>query len=164
MISNAMTVSTVARSANADIGQVAVTSPQTFRQILNNETNRVIRKNALLGELQITNSVSRELGVGSKRTLVRLNLSANGTALPAASAYVVITTAPGLGGPSRGLEAFGMLLSAILELAAIEAGDTTPDASSVPVDTGGVPQLQVGAADIYVGLSSLISRVLAGEG
>jgi hypothetical protein len=164
MISNAMTVSTVARSANAEIGQVAVTSPQTFRQIMTNETNRVVRRNPLLGELQVTNSTSRELGVGSRRTLVRLNLSGNGTALPAASAHVVITTAPGTSGPARGLEAFGMLLSSLLELAAIEAGDNTSDESDVPVNAQGVPEIQIGAADVHVGFASLISRILAGEG
>ena len=113
------TLPSVAQTVNADSGRVAVAAESSFSEIVQPSDGSTVRKNPVLGEFRVSQSTTKDFGPGSIRTLLRLNLNSNGE-LPGASAYVVITTAAGAPGVSRGIEAFGLLISALFTMGQLE--------------------------------------------
>lgn len=169
MLSDSFTIVNKAVSAVAETGQVAVTSPQTFRQLANADKGRIVRTNSRLGSLTISQTPTKEVGAGGKRTLFRFDLKANGL-LPAASAYVVLTSSGVLSGPARTVEAFGLLMSSLLTVATQEntadTGLLTPLA--VSSDAAGFTKLVVSdenvlEVDITSSLNLLLERLVNGE-
>jgi hypothetical protein len=170
MLAPKATVKVKTRSADSALGQAAVTSPQTFVQILSVDPARITRTNTLLGNLTVTSSSSKEIAPGGRRTLMRFDLKPNGSALPAASAYVVLITPPGSAAVERGVEAFSLLAGLIAKLGLLAQPSDTSDADIFDITSGtGMITLDgsisaTPSGDTDVLITNVISAVIGGEG
>jgi hypothetical protein len=169
MFLDPLTIVAKTRSAVAENGILAITSPLKFRKTSTSDNGRVTRANNALGELVISQAPTKEYGSGGKRTLVRFNLKQNGT-LPGASAHLVVTSAPGLEGPARASEALGLLINSLFTMALQEEdfGDLIPGDALQQGAEAGWPNINVlyaadSSAEVDAYLASFIKRMISGE-
>jgi hypothetical protein len=152
------TLNTKAVAANADTGRVAVSATSGFRLTTTLDNSKTVRRNAVVGDVSVAHTNSKEFGAGTGRHLVRVDLRQNGE-LPPASAYLVITAPDSPAGSIRGIEAFWLLMNALISL----SGDVL--AADLGVQgSNGVPALEADSNAVNPGLDAFVSGFVGSEG
>lgn len=155
-----VTLPTNVVAASAADGIAAVTNKSVFALQGQLDNNRTIRSNAVVGDLSIAHSQTKEFAGAGKRHLVRIDLKANGT-LPGAYAYLVLGHPDSSTAPARALEAYNLLRSALIVLSDnMESVDVITDLAAV---NGAIPEEDNGFLTAAA-TRDTVSRLTAGEG